>query len=132
MSVDPGGYDCHRDHGPYAGVADFLGRIAAARPRLASRHAVELRAIAPGLDPAARAAADEEPIRFHPARRTACLAYGATEFVLAWAGTLRGPVTVRFDHVDAADETTRELLDALSRRVGQAPLRLDLRDGGAA
>ncbi|MEU8050756.1 tetratricopeptide repeat protein [Micromonospora haikouensis] len=131
-AADPGGYDCHRDHGPYAGVAEFLGRVAAARPRLASRHAVELHAIAPGLDHAARPAADEEPIRFHPARRTACLAYGATEFVVAWAGTLRRPVTVRFDHVDAADETTRELLDALSRRVGPYPLRLDLRDGGDA
>ncbi|SBT44401.1 tetratricopeptide repeat protein [Micromonospora narathiwatensis] len=125
------GYDCHRDHGPYAGVADLLARIAGDHPRLASRHTVELRAIAPRLDPAARPAAEEEPIRFHPARRTACLAYGAAEFVAAWASTLRHPVMVRFDHVDNADETTRELLDALTRRVASTPVRLDLRDGGA-
>lgn len=132
MSGEPGGYDCHRDGGPYAGVADFLSRVAAERPRLASRHAVELRAIAPRLDPAARPAAEEQPIRFHPARRTAALAYGAAEFVAAWAGTLRRPVTVRFDHVADADETTRELLDALARRLGPTGLRLDLRDGGPA
>ncbi|GAA3430005.1 hypothetical protein GCM10018953_71890 [Streptosporangium nondiastaticum] len=131
MTGEPGGYDCHRDHGPYAGVAAFLGRIAADRPRLASRHQVELHAIAPWLDRAARPAAEEEPIRFHPARRTAFLAYGAAEFVAAWAGTLRHPVTVRFDHVGDADETTRELLDALTRRLGSSPVRLDLRDGGA-
>ncbi|MFF4779105.1 tetratricopeptide repeat protein [Microtetraspora fusca] len=131
MTDEHSGYDCHRDHGPYAGVAAFLGRIAADRPRLASRHKVELYAIAPWLDPVARLAAEEEPIRFHPARRTACLAYGAAEFAAAWADTLRHPVTVRFDHVADADETTRELLDALTRRVGSSPLRLDLRDGGA-
>ncbi|MGW1060749.1 tetratricopeptide repeat protein [Micromonospora rubida] len=130
MTGEPGHYDCHRDYGPYAGVADFLGRIAAERPRLASRHEVELYAIAPRLDHAARPAAEEEPIRFHPARRTACLAYGATEFVAAWADRLRRPVTIRFDHVAGADETTRELLDALARRVGSSPVRLDLRDGG--
>ncbi|MEU3456770.1 tetratricopeptide repeat protein [Micromonospora sp. NPDC006766] len=130
MTGDLGGYDCHRDHGPYAGVAAFLSRIAADRPRLASRHQVELHAIAPRIDPTARPAAEEEPIRFHPARRTAYLAYGVTEFVAAWAGTLRHPVTVRFDHVDNADETTRELLDALTRHCPE-PLRLDLRDGGS-
>lgn len=123
-------YDCHRDHGPYAGVSAFLGRVAADRPRLAARHAVELHAIAPQLDPAARPAAEEEPIRFHPARRTACLAYGAAELVAAWAGTLRRPVTVRFDHVAGADETTAELLDALAAGSG-GPVRLDLRDDGA-
>ncbi|MEU4438133.1 tetratricopeptide repeat protein [Micromonospora chalcea] len=127
----PERYDCHRDHGPYAGVSVFLGRVAADRPRLAARHAVELRAIAPRLDPAARPAAEEEPIRFHPARRTACLAYGAAELVAAWAGTLRRPVTVRFDHVASADETTTELLDALARRLGPSRVRLDLRDEGA-
>ncbi|MFJ6194776.1 tetratricopeptide repeat protein [Micromonospora sp. NPDC092111] len=131
MTGGPERYDCHRDHGPYAGVAAFLRRIAAERPRLASRHEVELQAIAPRLDPAARTAAEEEPIRFHPARRTACLAYGAAELVAAWAGTLRHPVTVRFDHVDHADETTRELLDTLTRRLGPDPVRLDLRDGDA-
>ncbi|MEH1014807.1 tetratricopeptide repeat protein [Micromonospora sp. CPCC 206060] len=130
MTDEPVGYDCHRDHGPYAGVAAFLGRIAADRPRLAARHRVELHAIAPRLDHTARPAAEEEPIRFHPARRTAWLAYGAVEFVAAWAGRLRQPVTVRFDHVGEADETTRELLDILARRIGSSPLRLDRRDGG--
>ncbi|MCX4472619.1 tetratricopeptide repeat protein [Micromonospora sp. NBC_01655] len=108
MTGEPGGYDCHRAHGPYAGVADFLGRIAADSPR----------------------AAEEEPIRFHPARRTACLAYGAAEFVATWASKLRRPATVRFDHIASADETTRELLDALTRRIGSSPVRLELRDGG--
>ncbi|MBO4204843.1 tetratricopeptide repeat protein [Micromonospora echinofusca] len=130
MTTAGGSYDCHRDHGPYAGIADLLSTIAVDRPRLAARHRVELHAIAPRLDRTARPAAEEEPIRFHPARRTAWLAYGATEFVLAWAGRLRQPVTVRFDHVGNADETTRELLDALARRTASTPLRLDLRDDG--
>lgn len=132
MTDEPAPYDCHRDLGPYAGVADLLHRIAADRPRLAARHRTELRAVVPRLDPTARAAADEAPIRFHPARRTAALAYGATEFVAAWAGTLRRPVTLRFVHVGAADETTRELLDALAGRLGAYPVRLDLRDDGPA
>ncbi|WP_326563686.1 tetratricopeptide repeat protein [Micromonospora peucetia] len=130
MTDEPGGYDCHRDHGPYAGVAAFLGRIAADRPRLASRHRTELHAIAPRLDSTARPAAEEEPIRFHPARRTAYLAYGAAEFVAVWADRLRRPVTVRFTHVGSADETTRELLDALTRRLGPSPVSLDLHDSG--
>ncbi|GAB3136653.1 hypothetical protein GCM10027290_00790 [Micromonospora sonneratiae] len=130
MNSELGSYDCHRDHGPYAGVSAFLSRIAAEHPRLASRHMVELHAIAPQLDGTARPAAEEEPIRFHPARRTAYLAYGAAEFVAAWADALRQPVTVRFDHVGNADETTRELLDVLTRRIGSTPLRLDLREDG--
>ncbi|MGW4407892.1 tetratricopeptide repeat protein [Nonomuraea sp. NPDC004702] len=125
-------YDCHRGHGPYAGVAGFLATIAAERPRLAARHRVELYAIAPWLDRTARPAAEEEPIRFHPARRTACLAYGAAEFAAAWAGTLRRPVTVTFDHVANADETTAELLDVLVPRTAATPLRLDLRADGPA
>ncbi|MFB4291547.1 tetratricopeptide repeat protein [Nonomuraea sp. ATR24] len=129
MSTEPHRYDCHRAHGPYAGVARFLARIAGERPKLAARHEVELHAIAPWLGRAARPAAEEEPIRFHPARRTAFLAYGAAELVAAWAGALRQPVTVRFDHVAGADETTAELLAALAHRDVPA-LRLDLRDGG--
>lgn len=125
-------FDCHRGHGPYAGVAGFLASIAADRPRLAARHQVELHAIAPWLDRTARPAAEEEPIRFHPARRTACLAYGAAEFAASWAGTLRRPVTVTFEHVANADETTAELLDTLLPRIAATPLRLDLRDDGTA
>ncbi|MFI9639986.1 tetratricopeptide repeat protein [Micromonospora sp. NPDC051925] len=130
MTGEPPQYDCHRDHGPYAGVAELLRRIAAERPRLAARHQVELQAVAPPPDPTARTAADEAPIRFHPARRTAALAYGATEFVVAWAGTLRRPVTLRFSHVAHTDETTRELLDSLTGRLGPYPVRLELRDDG--
>ncbi|MGK5518222.1 tetratricopeptide repeat protein [Micromonospora sp. URMC 107] len=130
MTDEPAGYDCHRAHGPYAGVSAFLGRIAADRPRLASRHRIELHAIAPHLDGTARSAAEEEPIRFHPARRTAYLAYGAAEFVAAWADRLRRPVTVRFTHVGSADDTTRELLDALTRRLGPSPVSLALHDSG--
>ncbi|MFG3712569.1 tetratricopeptide repeat protein [Micromonospora sp. NPDC047730] len=130
MTDESGDYDCHRDHGPYAGVGAFLGRVAADRPRLASRHRGELHAIAPGLDGAARPAAEEEPIRFHPARRTAYLAYGAAEFVAAWADRLRRPVTVRFTHVGSADETTRELLETLTRRLGPSPVRFHLHDSG--
>ncbi|QDY08286.1 tetratricopeptide repeat protein [Micromonospora sp. HM134] len=130
MTDEPPRYDCHRDLGPYAGVADLLRRIAADHPRLAARHRVELAAVAPHRTPGRPTAADEAPIRFHPARRTAALAYGATEFVAAWADTLRRPVTLRFVHVGAADETTRELLDALAGRLGAYPVRLDLRDDG--
>ncbi|GAA0951937.1 tetratricopeptide repeat protein [Nonomuraea longicatena] len=131
-------YDCHRGHGPYAGVAEFLAAVAADRPRLAARHRVELYAIAPWLDRAARPAAEEEPIRFHPARRTACLAYGAAELTAAWAGSLRAPVTVTFEHVANADETTAEFLDTLLKRLDPTSLnlnlklKLELRDGGPA
>ncbi|MFI6815688.1 tetratricopeptide repeat protein [Nonomuraea sp. NPDC050328] len=125
-------FDCHRGHGPYAGVAAFLARLAAERPRLAARHEVELAAIAPWLDRTARPPAEEEPIRFHPARRTACLAYGAAEFVAAWAEGLRKPVTVVFEHVAEADETTAELLAVLAPRVAATPLRLELREDGTA
>lgn len=124
------GYDCHRDHGAYAGVAELLGGIAVAHPGLAARHRVELHAIVPHLDRSSTRTPITETIRFHPARRTASLAYGATEFVAAWAGRLRSPATVRFDNVDRADDTTRDLLDRLAVRVGSLPLRLDLRDGG--
>ncbi|WP_051367192.1 tetratricopeptide repeat protein [Hamadaea tsunoensis] len=123
-------FDCHRDHGPYAGVDSFLTTLAHDRPRLAAAHAVELAAIAPGLDPSPRRAAEEQPIRFHPARRTAALAYGAAEFVHAWAAGLRTPVTVHFVHTADADETTAELLAALGRRLADGPLRLALHTDG--
>ncbi|WP_239085654.1 tetratricopeptide repeat protein [Catellatospora methionotrophica] len=126
---DFGSFDCHRERGPYAGVDAFLARIApAVRPRLVARHQVELFAVAPRLDP--RPPAQEQPIRFHPARRTACLAYGVAEFVAAWAQTLSGPATVRFEHTAEADETTVELLHALTARLDGGPLRLILDDGG--
>ncbi|NUR86745.1 MAG: hypothetical protein HOY71_21900, partial [Nonomuraea sp.] len=125
-------FDCHRAYGPYAGVAGFLAGLAADRPRLAADHRVELYAIAPWLDRTARPAAEEEPIRFHPARRTACLAYGAARFAASWAAALRRPVTVTFDHVADADETTAELLDTLVPLVASTPLRVELRDDGPA
>ncbi|NUO59950.1 MAG: tetratricopeptide repeat protein [Hamadaea sp.] len=122
-------YDCHRDLGPYAGVAAFLAELAAEHPRQAARHTVELRAIVPALDPSAVPAGDEQPIRFHPARRTAALAYGAAEFVAACA--VRRPLTVHFVHADAADETTVELLATLTRRLASTPMVLHLHSGGA-
>ena len=123
-------YDCHRAYGPYAGVADVLGRLAGAHPRLAARHRVELHAIVPHLDRAATRLPVTETIRFHPARRTTALAYGATEFIAAWAARLRRPAKLSFDNVAEADETTRELLDRLARRIGPLPLRLELHEGG--
>lgn len=123
-------YDCHRAYGPYAGVRDLLGRLAGAHPRLAARHRVELRAIVPHLARRSAGSPVTETIRFHPARRTAALAYGATEFLAAWARRLRRPATLSFGNVAEADETTGEMLDRLSHRIGSLPLRLELREGG--
>ncbi|MFC4136149.1 tetratricopeptide repeat protein [Hamadaea flava] len=120
-------YNCHRDLGPYAGVAAFLEDLARDHPRQAARHAVELQAIVPALDPGAPAA-EEQPIRFHPVRRTAALAFGAAEFAAACA--LRRPLTVHFLHADAADETTTELLGTLTRRLASTPMTVQLHDGG--
>ncbi len=130
-AADLGTFDCHREHGPYAGTGAFLARVAAsARPRLVALHQVELYEVAPGLDPRPRLPAQERPIRFHPARRTACLAYGVAEFAAAWAQTLPRPVTVRFERTADADETTRELLRVLTARLDGTALRLTLAEGG--
>ncbi|GAA1538679.1 hypothetical protein GCM10009827_067320 [Dactylosporangium maewongense] len=122
-------YNCHRDLGPYAGVDAFLADLARDHPRQAARHSVELHSIVPALNPARMTAADEQPIRFHPVRRTAALSFGAAEFVAACA--VRRPLTVHFVHADAADETTAELLATLTRRLASTPTALHLHDGGA-
>nr|BFE56296.1 hypothetical protein GCM10020063_008220 [Dactylosporangium thailandense] len=122
-------YNCHRDLGPYAGADAFLADLARDHPRQAARHALELHAIVPALNPATVAAADEQPIRFHPARRTAALSFGAAEFVAACA--VRRPLTVHFVHAGAADETTAELLATLTRQLASTPMDLHLHDGGA-
>ncbi|MFI6479512.1 tetratricopeptide repeat protein [Nonomuraea sp. NPDC050663] len=110
-----------RLRGPYTLAAGLLETLVPkARTELVAAHDIELRVAAPHLGVAARRTSladglpSQERILVPGARRTLRIANGLAEFV---RDALPGAVTVIVDNLDEADQTDREFLVVLARRV---------------
>ncbi|WP_084960107.1 tetratricopeptide repeat protein [Thermoactinospora rubra] len=110
-----------RLRGPYTFAAALLDLLVpGAPPDLVAAHDIEIRAAAPHLGVAphrtslAQTLPREQRILIPGARRTLSLANGLAEFV---RDRLTEPLTVVVHNLAEADQTDRELVDVLRRRV---------------
>jgi len=120
----------HRQlRGPYTAAGEVVRQVTPAvlrsTPEVATRHDVELLAVAPELAPTlpcrrATLTALTTPrnrTRFYPSGRTTRLAHGLVEFLTAVAPANGEPRTLVVTDVDDADMTDVEWLGILLRRV---------------
>lgn len=127
--------DCHRRRcGPYTATGSLLRallpRLAAQRPDLCSRHAIEILAVAPELEPLVgpvpgtltSQAPQEERTRWYSHLRTRRIAHGVVDLLQECASAR--PLTLAFTSVDHGDHTDRELLSIALRRLDPAQVRL--------
>jgi hypothetical protein len=72
-----------------------------------------------------------ERTRFYSRLRTLRIAHGLTEFLRDYAAAAGGqPRSLVIDHVDEADQTDKELVSVLLRRLDPAPLTLVIGTSG--
>lgn len=136
--------DAHRRlRGPYtaagtllrAVVPDALDRCA----HLVRAHEVEILSMAPELremvgvtrETLTSLAIPVEHTRFYSRMRTQRLAHGVTEFLRDYVRVLGAPRSVIIDRAEQADQTDRELVSILMRRLDRAELTLVIRAGEA-
>lgn len=127
--------DCHRQlRGPYTGTGSVLRalvpRIWERDKELVARHAIEILAAAPELEPVIGPAPEtltsmappEERTRWYSHYRTRRIAHGIVDFLAGCAAA--GPLTLCFACVDDADPTDLEFLTLALRRLDPARVRL--------
>jgi tetratricopeptide (TPR) repeat protein len=130
--------DAHaRLRGPYTAGGAIIRVLTAAAlrrdPGLARRHDIEIRALAPelrGSVPVARealaeAVPPEQRTRIYPRLRTVRLAHGLTDFLRDYLiGLADAPRSLVIENLWAADQTDRELVAVLLRRLDPALLTI--------
>lgn len=127
--------DCHRQlRGPYTGTGSVLRalvpRIWERDKELVARHAIEILATAPELEPVIGPAPEtltsmappEERTRWYSHYRTRRIAHGIVDFLAGCAAA--GPLTLCFESVDHADPTDLEFLTLALRRLDPVRVRL--------
>ena len=134
-----------RLRGPYTAAGTIVRAIAAdameRSPALVAAHEIELLSVAPELRdriPATREtltslAVPEERTRFYSRLRTLRIAHGLTEFLRDYVTAIGEPRSIALDHVDSADQTDKELVSVLLRRLdpGLLTLVVGTSDGAA-
>lgn len=128
---------CHRRlRGPYTGVDTVLHAVlpeAFARwPELVERHRVALlygipelaEVIGAGPRQLAFTGPFEQRTRFYGAQMIRCMNQGIVTFLTEYARRAHAPLTVAFDDLHAAEETTQELVALLLRRGDPEALRV--------
>ena len=127
--------DCHRRlRGPYTGTGSVLRALLPVLGRrdqeLPGRHAIEILAAAPELEPltgpapetlTSMASADERT-RWYSRYRTRRISHGIVDFLRGCAAA--GPLTLCFTSVDHADPTDLEFLSLALRRLDPSLVRL--------
>ncbi len=126
---------CHRRlRGPYTGTGSLMRALVPAvhalDPDLVTRHASEILAVAPELEPLVGAAPETltsiaspaERTRWYSRYRTRRIAHGIVDFLKASAGDK--PLTLVFSAVDHADPTDLEFLSIALRRLDPGRVRL--------
>src|SRR5216683_2490692 len=127
--------DCNRRlRGPYTGTGALMRalvpRLHTRHPERAARHAIEILAVAPELDPLigpapetlTSMASPEERTRWYSRYRTRRIAHGITDFLRECAA--ENPLTLAFCSVSQADPTDLEFLSIALRRLDPARVRL--------
>ncbi|MCL2555233.1 MAG: hypothetical protein FWE75_24205 [Actinomycetia bacterium] len=129
---------CHRRlRGPYTGggalIRTVVPELTADHAALLAARATEVIALAPDLAPMVpiapqtltALASRAERTRFYSVARTLRVAHGITELLVDWARALHpGGVELRFQELDRADPTDRELVAVLLRRCDPALIRV--------
>jgi tetratricopeptide (TPR) repeat protein len=133
-----------RLRGPYTAAGTIMRALAADAlerfPALVAAHEIELRCVTPELRdriPATREtltslAVPAERTRFYSRLRTLRIAHGLTEFLRDYAAAIGEPRSIVIDHVDDADQTDRELVSVLLRRLDPRLLTLVIGTSAAA
>ena len=133
-----------RLRGPYTAAGTIMRAIAAdaleRSPALVAAHEIELLSVAPELrdripathETLTSLAVPEERTRFYSRLRTLRIAHGLTEFLRDYATAIGEPRSIVVDHVDRADQTDRELVSVLLRRLDPGLLTLVVGTGDAA
>lgn len=137
--------DAHRRlRGPYTAAGtlmrDLVPDALARNPELVRAHELEILSVAPELGKLVEAtretltslAVPAERTRFYSRLRTLRLAHGLTEFLRDYARTLGGPLSLVIDRIDQADQTDRELVSVLLRRIDPAELTIVVGTGETA
>jgi tetratricopeptide (TPR) repeat protein len=127
--------DCHRRlRGPYTGTGSLMRALVpalrAGSLELARRHAIEILAVAPELEPLTGPAPEtltslaspKERTRWYSRYRTRRIAHGITDFLRDWPGEDR--LTLAFCSAGLADPTDLEFLSIAVRRLDPARVRL--------
>jgi tetratricopeptide (TPR) repeat protein len=127
--------DCHRRlRGPYTGTGSVLRALVPEVSRgdrdLPSRHAIEILAAAPELEPLTGPAPEtltsmasaEERTRWYSRYRTRRISHGIVDFLRECAAA--GQLTLCFTSVDRADPTDLEFLSLALRRLDPSLVRL--------
>ncbi len=127
--------DCNRRlRGPYTGTGSLMRALVpllhTRHPERAARHAIEILAVAPELDPLigpapetlTSMASPEERTRWYSRYRTRRIAHGITDFLRECAA--ENPLTLAFCSVSQADPTDLEFLSIALRRLDPARVRL--------
>ncbi len=122
--------DAHaRLRGPYAAGGSIVrALVPVAAPDLIERYDLELCTVAPelratipvGRETLFEQVAPEERTRIHSSARTTRIAHGLCDFL----GHIEGPRTIVLENIDHADDTDRELIRVLLRRLDPAVIRL--------
>lgn len=126
--------DAHRRlRGPYTAAGTLMRALVpdalTAVPELVEAHTIEILTVAPELrtlvpsthETLTSLAVPEERTRFYSRLRTLRLAHGLTEFLRDLVRqTAAGPSSLVFDNVHEADQTDREFLSVLLRRLDPA------------
>jgi len=125
-----------RLRGPYTAAGTIMRAVAADAlerlPALVAAHEIEILCVAPELReriPATREtltslAIPEERTRFYSRLRTLRIAHGLTEFLRDYVTALGEPRSIVVDQVESADQTDRELISVLLRRLDPGLLTL--------
>jgi tetratricopeptide (TPR) repeat protein len=127
--------DCHRGlRGPYTGTGSVLRALVPVVSRrdqdLPGRHAIEILAAAPELEPLTGPAPEtltsmasaEERTRWYSRFRTRRISHGIIDFLGECAAA--GPLTLCFTSVDRGDPTDLEFLSLALRRLDPSLVRL--------
>jgi len=133
-----------RLRGPYTAAGTIMRAVAADAmerfPALVAAHEIETLCVAPELrdlipatlETLTSLAVPEERTRFYSRLRTLRIAHGLTEFLRDYVTAIGEPRSIVVDQVESADQTDRELLSVLLRRLDPGLLTVVVGTSSAA
>lgn len=133
-----------RLRGPYTAAGTIVRALAADAmerfPALVAAHEIEFRCVAPELrdripatlETLTSLAVPAERTRFYSRLRTLRIAHGLAEFLRDYVSAIGEPRSIVVDHGDDADQTDKEFMSVLLRRLDPGLLTLVIGTSGVA